>query len=368
MAGGTPPMKPSRLFFAAFLAASWIVPAVAQSPAPQLLPASDPRFRYEGRIDFAAAAAPVLIWQGTRVRLDFEGGELAVVFAGATGQNFFNVSVDGGAPQILAVPAGGRQVWRYPAPLGPGRHHLEIFKRSEAAAGHASFAGVELAAGAEAWAPVPPADRLRMEFFGDSITVGACNEDGAKDQWDDRRTHNNALSYGALTAAAFGADYRCTAVSGMGVVTGWTAIKAAQAWDRLYPEVSSPRADLAAWQPDVAFVNLGENDDSYPKAHQQPFPAAFAADYAALVRSIRAAYPHAEIVLLRGGMWGGAKSEPLRTAWEAAVHELEAADPAVSHFVFTHWSETHPRVADDRAMADELTVWLKRQPFLQGHF
>jgi len=360
-------MKPSRLLLAALLAAGWIAPAVAQGPAPQLLPASDPRFRYEGRVDFTERAAPVLIWQGTRVRLDFEGGELGVVFAGATGQNFFNVSVDGGPPQLLAVPEGGRRTWQYPTPLGAGRHRFELFKRSEAAAGHARFAGVALAAGARAWAAAPPAYRLRMEFFGDSITVGACNEDGAKDQWDDRRTHNNALSYGALTAAAFAADYRNTAVSGMGVVTGWTAIKAAQAWDRLYPDVASPRADLAAWQPDVAFVNLGENDDSFPRAHQQPFPAAFTADYVALVRSIRAAYPRAEIVLLRGGMWGGAKSEPLRAAWEAAVHKLEASDPAVSHFVFTHWSELHPRVADDVAMAEELTAWLKRQPFLQRY-
>jgi len=358
-------MKPTRLFLTAVLAAGCLMPAVAQNPATLLVPASDPRFRYEGRIDFADPAAPVLIWQATRVRLDFAGPELALVFAGATGQNFFNVAVDGAAPQIAAVPEGGRQVWRYPLPLGAGRHQLELFKRSEAAAGHARFAGVELAADAAAWAPAPPAYRLRMEFIGDSITVGACNEDGAADQWDDRRTHNNALSYGAFTAAAFAADYRNTAVSGMGVVAGWTAIKAAQAWDRLYPEVASPRADLAAWQPDVAFVNLGENDDSYPKAHQQPFPAAFAADYVALVRSIRAAYPHAEIVLLRGGMYGGARSTPLREAWHAAVSELEAADPAISHYVFRHWSETHPRVADDRAMADELTAWLKRQSFLQ---
>jgi len=36
------------------------------------------------------------------------------------------------------------------------------------------------------------------------------------------------------------------------------------------------------------------------------------------------------------------------------VTQLEAADPAISHFVFAHWTHHHPRVADDRAMADEL--------------
>jgi len=363
-------MSMPRLPLAFLCAAGWIVPVLAQNPAPapaSVIGASDPRFRYEGWIDFANPAAPVVIWQGTRISLDFEGPSLAVDFAGATGQNFFNVGVDGAAPEILAVAEGGPQVWRYPGVLGAGRHHLELFKRSEAAAGVARFGGVELQAGARAWRPAPPAYRLAMEFIGDSITVGACNEDGAADQWSDRRTHNNALSYGALTAAAFDADYRNLAVSGMGVVTGWVPMRAGQIWDRLYPEVSSPRADLAAWQPDVAFVNFGENDDSFTRAHQQPFPPTFAAAYVALVRSIRQAYPRAEIVLLRGGMYGGANSGPLREAWEAAVRELEAADPAVSHFVFTHWTGTHPRVADDRALADELTAWLKHQLFMRRH-
>ena len=64
-------------------------------------------------------------------------------------------------------------------------------------------------------------------------------------------------------------------------------------------------------------------------------------------------------------MYGGARSEELRTAWEAAVRRLEADDARVAHFVFTHWTEQHPRVADDQAMADELVAWLRQQPFLR---
>ena len=66
-------------------------------------------------------------------------------------------------------------------------------------------------------------------------------------------------------------------------------------------------------------------------------------------------------------MFGGAKSEPLRLAWESAVTQLESADPAISHFIFTHWTQNHPRVADDRAMADELIAWLKQQSFMQTY-
>jgi lysophospholipase L1-like esterase len=338
--------------------------AGTQSSPVQFIPASDPRFHYEGRIDFSTPAEPVIIWQGSRISLDFAGPVLALRFAGATDQNFFNAQVDD-QTVVVAVPAGGARRVEVPLTLGPGRHRLMLFKRTEAGAGHAVFAGVEIAAEAGAWAPAAPAYRLRMEFFGDSIMAGACNEDGTADQWEDRRTHNNALSYTALTAAAFSADYRCTAVSGMGVEAGYVDVKAGQVWDRLYPVAGSPRADLAAWPADVVLVNFGENDDSFPRVHGQPFPADYVANYVALVRAIRAAYPYAHLVLLRGGMFGGAKSPALLKAWTAVVETVEAADPAISHFVFTHWTETHPRVSDDRILAGELVAWLRAQPFMQ---
>ena len=332
-------------------------------PALQSIPAADRRFFYEGRFDFSEPAGPMIIWQGSRVSLDFEGPTLRLRFGAAVEQNFFDLTVEG-RTEIVAVPAGPGWSYAWPHPLSPARHRLILFKRSEAAAGRMRFAGVEIAAGAQAWRPPAPDYRLRMEFFGDSMMVGACNEDGATDQWEDRRTHNNALSYTTLASAAFHADCRCMAVSGIGIAVGYVEVKAGQVWDKIYPRADSPRADLKAWQPDVAFVNFGENDDSFTRNQHQPFPAGYTAGYVALVKSIRAAYPRAQIVLLRGGMAGGAKSPELRAAWEAAVQELEDGDTHLSHLVFTHWSLNHPRVSDDRALADDLTKWLKQQPWM----
>ncbi|HKI69357.1 MAG TPA: GDSL-type esterase/lipase family protein, partial [Verrucomicrobiae bacterium] len=334
--------------------------------APQLISAADPRFLYEGRFDFSDTNAPVVIWEANRIRLDFSGNTLGLLFDEAKGQNFFNTQVDGS--NTIVEASEGKPV--SPATLsgfGSGRHHLLLFKRSEATAGTVRFRGVELAAGAKAWAPRPPAYKLRMEFIGDSITVGACNEDGPADQWENRRTHDSALSYAALTADAFNADHRNISVSGMGIVTGYVPMKAGQIWDRLYPGTNSARADLTKWVPQVVFVNFGENDDSFTRVHGQPFPDGFTEGYVALVRAIQTAYPEAHIVLLRGGMFGGAKSEPLRKAWEAAVTQLEAGDKDVSHFVFSHWTHTHPRVKDDRIMAAELVDWLRRQEFMQPY-
>jgi len=337
----------------------------ARKGAAPAVSADSPAFRYEGRFDRTVSSAPVIIWQGSRVYADFEGENLALLFGRSTKQNFFNVSVDGETEVIGVKPGeGARAAW--PRPLKPGRHSLELFKRTEASAGNAVFLGLELEPGKQAFPPKPPAYRLAMLFFGDSITAGACNEDGAADQWDDRSTHNNALSYAALTAAAFGADYRNIAVSGMGISLGYVEVKAGQAWDRLYPRADSPRALPEGWTPDVVFVNYGENDYSFTHGKGLPFPADFADGYQALVRNIRAAYPAARIVLLRGGMYGGAQGAELREAWETAAAKLEASDPAITRFVFRHWTENHPRVADARALAGELSSWLEGQDFMRG--
>jgi lysophospholipase L1-like esterase len=332
----------------------------------QIVPSSDAHFRYEGRFDFADSNAPVVIWQASRISLDFSGNTIGLLFQDARDQNFFNVRVDG-TNQVVAIPEGS-----HPKPVtwsgfGDGRHHMMLFKRSEASAGTVRFRGVELSSTAKVWPPPPPHYKLRMEFIGDSITLGACNEDGAEDQWTNRLTHDAALSYATLTADAFSADCRNIAVSGMGVVTGWTEVKAGEVWDKIYPNPSSQRTDLTQWKPQVIFVNLGENDDSFPRAHGQAFPTNYTSGYVTLIHAIRNAHPDARIVLLRGGMHGGAKSEPLRTAWQSAVAQLEADDPNVSHFVFQHWTKTHPRVTDDRIMAGELIEWLKQQAFMQSH-
>jgi lysophospholipase L1-like esterase len=305
----------------------------------EVIAASDPHFRYEGRFDFSDPAKPVVIWEASRISIDFQGSQLAIRFGKATGQVFFDASVDGSA-SILELREGmpGKAVAL--AVSGPGLHHLTLFKRTEATAGVVPFLGIEVAPGARVFSPAPPAYRMRIEIFGDSMTVGACDEDGAKDQWDDRRTHDAAFSWAALTSAAFSADYRNISVSGIGLATGYVDVLAGQVWDKTYPTASSPRADLNGWVPDVILVLLGDNDDSYPRDHHLPFPGNFVEKYVSYVRAIRAACPKVPIVLLNGGMWAGTHSRELGLALGTAVTELEAGDPGTGRPTIPGWQTT----------------------------
>ena len=325
--------------------------------------AKDPRFCYDGRVDLSLKAGVGLIWQATCASIEIEGNHLALEFAQAEGANFFDVRVDGQSATI-EVPAGADTLIDFPLPFSYGRHHVTLFKRSEARAGVVVFAGLRLAKGSQAWAVLPPQPVLKFEFLGDSITAGACSEDGLIDQWASRRTHNSAVSYAAVTASAFGASYLNISVSGMGMVAGYVDVRAPQLWDRLYPSAKSPRADLTKWIPDVVFVNFGENDTSFTHNNGLPFPTSFVETYVAFVRAIRSTYPRAEIVLLRGGMGGCANDLTLRAAWDSIAAQLESEDPKVAHFAFSHFSNMHPRVADHQALANELITWLQKQKFV----
>jgi lysophospholipase L1-like esterase len=332
----------------------------------QWVSASDPRFLYSGRFDFSNPLRPVVIWEASTIAVDFDGDRVSVRFMDATDQAFFDASVDGRS-SVLALRKGMPGQTISLQVTGSGLHHLVLFKRSEATAGTVGFGGILIAQGAHILAPATPKPLMKIEIFGDSITAGACDEDGDKDQWEDRSTHNAAFSWAAVTAAAFSADYRNISVSGIGLATGYVDIVMGQIWDRIYPSPSSTRVEAGQWIPDVVLILLGDNDDSYPRDKKLPFPINFGEKYAALVQAIRSAYPKAHIVLLNGGMWAGIHSEFLVREWTAVVSRLESGDPAISHFVFAHWTSNHPRIADHRILAGELIGWLKTQPFMNAH-
>ena len=330
---------------------------------PVFVAASDRAFAYNGRFDTADPAAPVDIWESSRIAVDFQGSALALLFGRSTGENFFNLQVDGRSA-VVSVGPGERSTLPWTGPLGPGLHHMVLVKRSEASAGTVVFRGVELSAGGWARRPEEPKPRMRILLLWGLGRGRACAEDGAKDQWESRRTHNATVSFMALTAEAFGADYQNISVSGIGVVTGYVDIAFGEIWDRLYPARGSARADLAAWQPDVVVINLGDNDASYPHDHGLPFPGSFAARYVELYSAVRDAYPGAEIVSVRGGMTQGSTDPTLGAAWTDAVGRIEAHDPRACHFAFSRWTDLHPRVEDHRRLADELIAWLRLQPFM----
>ncbi len=329
----------------------------SKGEASLLVSAADPRLVYTGRVDMVEPNAPILIWAGTTISARFEGTSIGVKLKNEWGQNFFNVIVDGEVARIgplTDVPIV------YPVHVKAGKqvHTLELYKRTEATQGNASFMGLVLPSSGKMHEARTRKAR-RVEFYGDSISVGACNEDPGEDQWDDFSTHNNYNAYTAMTARAFSADAMMTAVSGIGVSASWEPITMPQVYDRLYPRRDAPAWDYKRWTADVVVVNLGTNDENFPRSQNRPFPSEYVGEYATLIRNIRNKYPKAEIFCVLGGM---EVSPELANHFQRALREVERDDKKVHGYVFDNRinEKRHPRVDTHRKMAEGLVAEIKK--------
>lgn len=313
---------------------------------------------YIGRIDRKEPGAPRFIWQGTELRFGFSGRRLGFRFSDAWGQNFYNVIIDGRV-NLLRLVEGGSHDYLLDEALPEGRHEVVLFKRTEAMFSNAVFRGLILERGAEMGSKSEPLP-LAIEFYGDSITAGACNEDPAADQYDDYSTHNNYRSYGAITARNLNAEYVNIAVSGTGICYSWNPVLMPEVYDKLYPDNTSERYDFSGRKPDIVLLNLGQNDYGYPNSLGKPFPSDFAEKYTKLVRNLRGLYPHARIICAIGGMSAYRESPDLQAAFNKAVELLKSGDDRIYSFVFTAYTNTHPRVDTHAKLAAELTRFIKR--------
>lgn len=331
------------------------------------------RLSYRGRIERAGSPSPIMAWGGTEMLCNLQlldPAQPAVVtlrFGPGTtlgvvpeiGQNWFDVRA-GTLVHTFDVPQNRQYAEPIEVPAGEqGEVQLSLFKRSEARAGTAAFLGIELE-NAKLLLP-PPEPSLHIEFYGDSITVGACDEDGGADQWEDRSTHDYYYSYAAIVTRALGAVGTAIAVSGMGLVTGWVPFTAEQIRDRAAADPAAPLLAPSRPEPEVVVVALGENDDSFTRANGLAFPAGFSDAYVHYVAGLRLWYPHSLLICFLGGMYGGSCAPELGAAWGEAVRFLAGKDAHLRFLRVQHYSATHPRIPAQYELATDLLLFLREE-------
>jgi lysophospholipase L1-like esterase len=336
------------------LRSSGFVRDTARGP---LIAPNDARLRWIGRIA-DAAGGKLLAWSGSELRARFTGRQLGLSFSSAHwGASHFTVEIDG-RRHWLAAPGNAASDWQLREPLADGEHTLRLVKRTEAAMAETVFLGLRLADGGRLLAP-PPARPLKLEFYGDSITAGACNGDVAEDQYEDLYPHDGTRAYGALTAERLGADYVGIAVSGIGITATWGELLMPQVWNRFAPRLDAPVAPPDPRAPDVVLLNLGQNDHGFPASRGQQIAPDFGARYLAFVRQLRGRHPHAKLVLLMGGMSAPREQPAIPHAVQRAVQTLRGeGDANIWSYRFQAFAWAHPRIDVHAQMADELTRFL----------
>ncbi len=358
-----------KKLFVVFLSAVFFLPAchtdnakttVAQQDT-VLISWQDNHIRKMGRINEKGPDHAVLYWPGTSLKIRFEGEKAEVLLQDQHGNNYYAVVLDE-KPPVLLHPDSLKHWYVLADHLPAGEHNLELFKRSEWTRGHTDLYSFRITGNARVLSPPETSGRV-IEFFGNSITAGYADRDTVGDSPDSTLT-DNYVTYGAITARHYNADYYCTSRSGIGILISWFPMIMPEMYDRLDPEDPASKWDFSKVQPDVVVINLFQNDSwlvkkpDYPEFKHRfgetpPTERQIIEAYKDFTGKIRTVYPDARIICALGPMDATREGSPWPGYIRKAVEEMN--DPAIYTLFFPYLQKDgHPKVKDHRVMADTL--------------
>lgn len=352
-----------KTLLAFFVLCAMFVSAQAQK---QFIAFNNSNLAYQGRIVNKADAA-ILSWAGNSVTIQFEGTSISAILKDADTANYYNVIVDKNVIEKIHTDTIKR-TYELASNLEPGKHTVQLFKRTEWDKGKTYFYGFELAPKAKLLPPAP-AQKRKIEFYGNSITSGYAIEDTQTDSWFGY-FQNNYLTYAALTARHFDAQYSCISKSGIGIVISWFPLLMKEMYDRADGTDSTSKWNFSQYTPDVVVINLLQNDSwlVYKPEHEQfklrfgtkaPEAPFIINEYKNFIATIRAKYPNATIICALGSMDATVKGSIWPGYIEQAVSQLN--DPKIlTHFFPYKETGGHPRVSEQKVMADDLIQFIEK--------
>jgi len=326
--------------------------------------ADDKNIYYTGRVDFKNPSEPILIWEGTQIQFNFSGTRLGLRFKNSNSQtSYYNVIVDGKI-YLLHMETGGEYDYFLDKKLDSGDHTCTVFKRNEAGMLD-TFVGIDVDSKgykkATGVITMPELLPIKIEFYGDSITAGVCDETVGDDSYEQDKmvTHNCYTSYPAIACRMLNAELADYAVGGTGVCYSWNPFIITDSWKKTYSGNLSRDFDFTtARTPDIVVINLGQNDFGL-QDQKGGFPKNFQQKYTAFLKEIRAQYPDAWIICATGGMSAIKSSRELASGILNSVKELSATDTKILQFTYRAFTYSHPRVDTHLLMAQQLVKFIQ---------
>ncbi len=316
-----------------------------------------------GRTDQRSPGKVVFDWPGVTIRTIFQGTSCSAVMEGV---NYFDAFVDGVLKATFCSKAA-KATFLIAEGLTDRPHRLLIVKRSESAGAPSAFYGLVLDSGKTVSSPPPPS-RRKIEFIGDSYTVGFSNEylnrecPAGKDDSIMLTATNAYKAFGPLVSRAFGAQYHLIAVSGKGLVRNYNGIDKGRELPRYYDRtlissvnstVKSALWDFSRWQADVAVIGLGINDFQADPPHADS--TEFDNAYLKLINRLRGLYPGVKIICCATKVWPGDELIP----HVKGIVDRQKAAGKNDVFYFEYHTENgalygHPHIYDHQKVAKEL--------------
>ena len=327
---------------------------------------SNPELNYSGRVNFDNKEGAEFYWTGTSIKMNFEGENVSAILKDETGDNYYNVIIDNKLKAIIQ-PDTIKKTYTLAYNLSKGKHTIELFRRNDWNRGKTQFYGFKINNNAKLL-PKTESTSRKIEFYGDSISVGYANEDTSGADSPLGFNTNNYLSYAALVARHYDAKYQCICKSGTGVTVSWHPLTMDELHNRLVPLHAESLWDFSLYQPEIVVLNLFQNDSwlvNLPehKEFKKRFGTTAPTDkyiveaYQTLVSKIRSHYPQANIICTLGSMDAVKNGSKWRDFIEMAVCKMK------DQKIFTHYmpynnSKGHPSILDHQQMAKSLIKFI----------
>lgn len=218
--------------------------------------------------------------------------------------------------EVAAFVGGARKVQSVKVAGDGESHRYRLVKISETNPGSVKVYGISLD-GSGSFGSVPKQSGRRIEFIGDSFTVGFGDEgSGSDDPSLVFEKTNASKSYAYLLADGFKADFQVNAFSGRGMVRNYDNIVPEWKVPRLYeftvpgeapadlagklPE-ESLKWDFGSFHPQVVVIFIGINDfqGNPPYGDKKEFSKA----YAELLQKLRKAHEGVKFLLVSTKIW-----------------------------------------------------------------
>lgn len=307
-------------------------------------------------------------WPGVYFEAAFTGTEVDLKLNDSN--NIFNIIVDGQAPIVLKKP--GKKTYTINN-LTQGKHHIRLEKRTETQFGTGTFEGFFVSGNSQAITLEKP--KRSIEFIGDSAVVGygirsPKRECGEEDVFSFTDTQ---ITYAALTAKAFNADYQINALSGLGVVRNYNGGFPENTFLSLYPYTLNDKGALyqSDWSPNIIVIGLGGNDFATPLNPDEKWKTRealqddYVKNYKSFVLSLRKKHPKAHFILLSYAAVGDElESQIARVIKELkqkGVGNIDLVTAKPVELSACHW---HPSEKDHKNAAEILTNYIKANPEL----
>lgn len=329
----------------------------ATNSLPVVVAPDNSKIRYTGRVSLSPTAA-LYDWADTRI--EFQVSATALELLLNDDKNDYNLFVDNQLKKTIT----GTGAISVPVSLGTGDHHVLLTKRTGPNSGSGQFLGIRLSQGGQLL-DLPAAPSRKIEFIGDSWTVGYGNEGpGLNCNGVLRPYENSYLSFSPIAARALGAQSHSIAISGFGVVRNYgdTNPTSPKPMPLYYNRTLMEREDLPwsfqSWVPDAVVIKLGTNDHS-----TQPEPSAnvFIQGIHGLINQVTNAHGQVPIFLLADTslpqvvvrMQTAAQEQHVKG--NSQVYFVQLTSPPQSQL----GCDWHPLVMAHEAMAAELVAAIK---------